>query len=65
MRPLWLLGQFALVLSFGAVLIAVVIAIWYGFSLIVLTAVGRLLPLRGRKRRDSRSMRSGGNGSAR
>jgi hypothetical protein len=54
MRLLWLLGEFALVMAFGAVLIGVVIALWYGFSLVVLTAVGRLLPLRGPKRKDQR-----------
>ena len=52
MRLLWLFGQFVIVLAFGAALIAAVIAIWYGFSLVVLTAVSRLLRLRGWKRRD-------------
>lgn len=54
MRLLWLLGQFAVVLAFGAALIAAVVAIWYGFSVVVLTAVSRLFPLRGWKRKDQR-----------
>jgi hypothetical protein len=48
MRLLWLVGQFALVVGFGAVLIAVVIGIWYGVSFLVLIAVSRLFRLRGR-----------------
>jgi hypothetical protein len=48
MRVLWLVGQFVLVVAWGALLIAVVIAIWYGFSFVVLTAVSRLFRLRGR-----------------
>jgi hypothetical protein len=47
MRLVWL-GQFLLVVAWGALLIAAVIAIWYGFSLIVLTAVSRLCRFRGR-----------------
>jgi hypothetical protein len=49
MRVLWLLGQFVLVVAWGALLIAVVIGLWYGFSFVVLTAVSRLFPLRGWK----------------
>jgi hypothetical protein len=41
-------------MAFGAVLIAVVITIWYGFSLVVLTAVGDLFPLRGSERSNRR-----------
>jgi hypothetical protein len=41
-----------MVMTSGVVLITVVIAIWHGFLLVMLTAVGRLLPLRGWKRRD-------------
>jgi hypothetical protein len=52
MRLLWLLGQSALVLAFSALLIGAVIAIWYGFSFVVLTAISRLFSLRGWKRRD-------------
>jgi hypothetical protein len=44
----WLLGQFALVLTAGAVMILGVIALWYGLSFVVLTAVGRVFRLRGR-----------------
>jgi hypothetical protein len=48
MRLLWLFGQFVLVVAWGALLIAVVIAIWYGFSFVVLAAVSRLFRFRGR-----------------
>ncbi len=48
MHLLWWLGQFSIVVAFGALLIGVVIAIWYGFSFAVLTIVGRLFKLRGR-----------------
>jgi hypothetical protein len=51
-RLLWLLGQFALIVAFCAVLIAAVIAIWYALSLVVLTIVGHLFPLRGWRRKD-------------
>jgi hypothetical protein len=43
----WLLGQFAIVIAGGAVLVLGVIAIWYGVSFVVLTTVGRVFPLRG------------------
>ena len=46
MHLLWLIGQLLIV----AALIGAVIAIWYGFSFLVLTAIGRLLPLRGWRR---------------
>ena len=49
---LWLLGQFIIVIAGGAVIIAVVIAIWYGVSFGVLTVVSRAWPLRGRNRRS-------------
>jgi apolipoprotein N-acyltransferase len=52
MRFLWLLGQFLIVIAWGAILIAVVIAIWYGFSFVVLTVVGKLFRLRGRPPRE-------------
>ena len=54
MHLLWLLGQFALLMAGRAVIIATVIAIWYGISFVVLTAVGRLFPLRGRKIKGNR-----------
>ncbi|HEX6464268.1 MAG TPA: hypothetical protein VFZ98_07445 [Vicinamibacterales bacterium] len=52
MRFLWLLWQFVIVVAWGAVLIAGVVAIWYGFSFVVLTLVGRLFRLRGRTPKD-------------
>jgi len=52
MRLLWLLGQLFIVIAWGAVLIIAVIGIWYAFSFAVLTVMGRLLPLRGRKARN-------------
>lgn len=51
---LWLLGQFVIAMAGCSLMIAVVIAIWYGFSLLVLTVVGRLFPLRGRTPRAPR-----------
>jgi hypothetical protein len=45
----WLLGQFAIVAGGGAVIIAAVLVVWYGLSLLVLATVGRIFPLRGRK----------------
>ena len=51
MRVLWLLGQLLIVVAWGAVLIAAVIAIWYALSFVVLVVVGRLFPLRGWKSR--------------
>ena len=45
----WLLGQFALVMAGGGVLICGVIALWYGLSFVVLATVGRVFPLRGGK----------------
>ena len=45
----WLLGQFAIVMAAGAVMIAGVIAVWYGLSFVVLATVGRVFPLRGGK----------------
>ena len=47
MHLLWLIGQFLIVIAWGAVLIGAVITIWYGFSFLVLIAIGRLFPLRG------------------
>jgi uncharacterized membrane protein len=47
-----LLGQFALVMAVGAILIAAVIGVFYGISMLVLLAVSRLLPLRGRSRHN-------------
>jgi hypothetical protein len=49
----WLLGQFALVAAGGTVIILAVIAVWYGLSFMVLTAVGRIFPLRGGKWRPA------------
>ena len=46
----WLLGQFAIVVAGGAVLVLGVIAIWYGLSFVVLATVGRVFPLRGGRR---------------
>jgi hypothetical protein len=51
MRVLWLLGQLLIVVAWGAVLIAAVIAIWYALSFVVLVVVGRLFPLGGWKSR--------------
>lgn len=48
MRLLWLLGQFALVVGFGATMITAVIGIYYAISMLVLLAVSRLFALRGR-----------------
>jgi hypothetical protein len=48
----WLLGQFAIVVVGGAVMIAAVIAIWYGLAFVVLGTIGRLFPLRGWKLED-------------
>ena len=48
MRVLWLLWQLAIVVAWSALLIAGVIAIWYGFSFLVLALVGRMFKLRGR-----------------
>ena len=52
MHFLWLLGQFVIVSAWGALLIGVVIAIWYAFSFAVLIGVGRLFRLRGRPPKD-------------
>ena len=43
----WLLGQFVLVAASGTVIICAVVALWYGVSFAVLSAVGRVFPLRG------------------
>jgi len=52
MRPLWVLWQLVIVVAWGAVLIAAVIAVWYAFSFLVLIVVGRVFPLRGWKPLD-------------
>jgi hypothetical protein len=52
MRFIWLLWQFILVVAGGALLIGVVIAIWYGFSYLVLLLVGKIFRLRGRPPRE-------------
>jgi hypothetical protein len=54
MHLLWLVGQFALVMAGGAIILAAVVVIWYGVSLTVLTAVSHLFPMRGRKARSRR-----------
>jgi hypothetical protein len=59
MHLLWLIGQFLIVVAWGAVLIGVVIAIWYGLSFLVLIAIGRLLPLRGWRRPSDHESRDG------
>ena len=52
MRSLgWLAGQFVIVAVGGAVIIAVVLSVWYALSMAVLFTVGRVFPLRGRKRK--------------
>jgi hypothetical protein len=51
---LWLAGQFAIVAAGGAVIIALVVAVWYVLSFVVLAAVSRLFPLTGSRRRDQR-----------
>jgi len=43
------LGEFALGIGGAIVLMMVAVAVWYAFSYAVLLAVGRALPLRGRK----------------
>jgi hypothetical protein len=48
----WLLGQFVIVVAWGVLLVAGVIAIWYAISYAVLGAVSRILPLRGWKPPD-------------
>jgi len=48
----WLLGQFAIVMAGGAVIIAAVIAVWYGLSLLLLAIFGRVFRLRGGKRQN-------------
>jgi hypothetical protein len=63
MRLLWLLGQLLIVVAWGAVLIAAVIAIWYALSFVVLLVVGRLFPLRGWKRVDEADDRTTVSGS--
>ena len=53
MRSLWwLAGQFIIVAAGGAAVIAVVIAICYALSFLVLFTVGRIFPLRGWKVED-------------
>ena len=52
MRVLWLFGQFLIVMAGGAVIIGVVIGIWYLFSFVVLTLAGRAFNLRGRAPKD-------------
>ena len=44
----WLLGQFAIVMASGAVVILAVVAVWYGLSFAVLATVSRVFRLRGR-----------------
>jgi hypothetical protein len=48
----WHLGQFAIVVAWGAILIAGVVAIWYLISYGVLTLVSHIFPLRGWKPGD-------------
>jgi hypothetical protein len=45
---LWVIGQIIIALVGMAALILGVVAIWYGFGFLVLTAVSRLMPLAGR-----------------
>jgi len=56
----WLLVQFAFVGVAGAVLIAGVVAVWYGLSFLMLAVVGRMFPMRGAPRtradHDSRTV---------
>jgi hypothetical protein len=52
MRFLWLLWQFVMFLAGGALLIGVVIAVWYGFSYLLLALAGHLFKLRGRTPKD-------------
>jgi hypothetical protein len=52
MRFLWLVWQFAIVMAWGAVLIGAVIAIWYGFSFLVMILVGKMFRLRSKPPRD-------------
>ena len=51
MRFLWILAQFALVMAFGAIMIAGVIGIFYAVSMLVLAAVSRVFSLRERSPR--------------
>jgi hypothetical protein len=51
-RVLWLLWQFVIVLAGGALVIGAVVGIWYGFSFVVLTLVGKLFRLRGQPPKD-------------
>lgn len=46
----WLLGQFVIVMVAGTVIIAAVVAVWYGLSFVLLAAIGRLFPLRAKTR---------------
>jgi hypothetical protein len=48
----WLLGQFAIVVAWSAILIATVIVIWYVFSYGVLILVSHIFPMRGWKPTD-------------
>ncbi len=52
MRFLWLLGHFAMVVAWGALLIGAVIAIWYAVSFLILVLVSRVFRLRGRTPRE-------------
>ncbi|HTM27721.1 MAG TPA: hypothetical protein VL225_21155 [Vicinamibacterales bacterium] len=48
MRFLWFLWQFAIFAGGAALLIGAVLAIWYGFSFVVLGLVSKLFRLRPR-----------------
>lgn len=52
MRFLWALWQFGLFIAGGTLLVGMAIAVWYGFSYVVLALVGHLFKLRGRTPRD-------------
>jgi hypothetical protein len=52
MRVLWFLWQFAIFAAGGALIIGAVIAIWYGFSFVVLGLVSKVFRLRPRPPRD-------------
>lgn len=54
-RFLWALWQFVIFIAGGALLIGLVIAVWYSFSYVVLALVGRLFKLRGRTPKDRTS----------
>jgi hypothetical protein len=47
-----MLWQFAIFMAGTALLIGMVIAVWYGFSFLVLALAGHLFKLRGRTPKD-------------